>query len=158
MRLILMVCVSLLVGCSKPELQLELQLELQPEFVDVEGNGISLAELQSKPLIVNYWATWCAPCIKEIPELNELAEKHANEINVIGVNFDQPGPDEQLKQVRKMKIEFPVLAGEPSENLGVTIPRVLPTTYVFAAGGKLVATLVGPQTGNSLLAALEADG
>jgi len=149
MRLVLLVWLSLLVGCSQPE--------IAPDFRDVEGNAISLANLQSKPLIVNYWATWCAPCIKEIPELNELAEAHADEINLIGVNFDQPGPDEQLKQVRKMKIEFPVLAGEPSARLGVTIPEVLPTTYVFAAGGKLVATLVGPQTGDSLLAALKAD-
>lgn len=144
MRLVLIMCVGLLAGCS------------QADFYDVEGNGISLAELQSKPLIVNYWATWCAPCIKEIPELNELAEQHADDFNLLGVNFDQPGPDDQQKQVDKMKIEFPVFAGEPSAILGVAMPMVLPTTYVFATGGVLVATLVGPQTGESLLAALEA--
>jgi len=149
MRLILIIVVSLLAGCGQPE--------LESEFRDVEGNSISLAELHSKPLIVNYWATWCGPCIKEIPELNELAKKHAGEINLVGVNFDQPGPEEQLKQVKKMKIEFPVLAGEPSAKLGVTIPKVLPTTYVFSAGGKLIATLVGPQTGESLLAVLKTE-
>tara|TARA_R110002072_G_scaffold89232_4_gene199907 strand:+ start:29803 stop:30255 length:453 start_codon:yes stop_codon:yes gene_type:complete len=135
---------GLLSGCS------------QPDFYDVNGNGISLQDLHSKPLIVNYWATWCGPCIKEIPELNDLAKQHASDLNLVGVNFDQPDESEQKAQADKMKIEFPVLAGEPSVALGVTIPQVLPTTYVFATGGKLIATLVGPQTQESLLKALEA--
>jgi len=127
----------------------------QPEFRDVDGNGITLQYLHSKPLIVNYWATWCGPCIKEIPELNELSKQHAAELNLIGVNYDQPEADEQKRQVEKMKIEFPVLSSEPSVLLGVSIPEVLPTTYVFAPGGKLVATLVGPQTKETLLKAIE---
>ena len=127
----------------------------QPEFRDIDGKGISLQDLHSKPLIVNYWATWCGPCIKEIPELNELSKQHAAELNLLGVNYDQPEGDEQKRQAEKMKIEFPVFASEPSALLGVNIPDVLPTTYVFARGGKLVATLVGPQTKETLLKALE---
>jgi thiol-disulfide isomerase/thioredoxin len=130
----------------------------QPDFRDVDGRGITLKELHSKPLIVNYWATWCGPCIKEIPELNELSKQHAAELNLIGVNYDQPEEGEQKRQVEKMKIEFPVLSGEPSVLLGVRIPVVLPTTYVFAPGGKLIATLVGPQTKETLLKAIEPTG
>jgi thiol-disulfide isomerase/thioredoxin len=142
MRIGLILALTLLVGCS------------QPDFYDIDGNGISLAKLQEKALVVNYWATWCGPCIKEIPELNELAATHAAELTVVGVNFDQPAGEEQKKQAEKMKIEFPVIAGEPAGQLGVAVPEVLPTTYIFAPGGGLLATLVGPQTEASILEAI----
>lgn len=141
MRIGILVVLALLSSCS------------QPDFYDIHGNGISLGDLREKPLIVNYWATWCAPCIKEIPELNELAHSRAAELNLLGVNFDQPNPEEQLKQAKKMKIEFPVFAVDPAAQLGVSVPEVLPTTYIFAPGGELIATLVGPQTKATILEA-----
>lgn len=133
-----------LVSCSKPD------------FQDVKGNPLFLSELTEKYLVVNYWATWCGPCRYEIPELNKLGAEHGDKINLIGVNFDHPeDPAEQLAQVEKMKIEFPVLTSEPAPLLFVDVPEVLPTTYVFEPGGTLVAKLVGPQTEASLLALME---
>ena len=143
MRIGLILAVALLAGCS------------EPDFYDIDGNGMSLAGLQEKPLVVNYWATWCGPCIKEIPELNELAATHSAALTVVGVNFDQPGEEEQKKQAEKMKIEFPVIASDPAVQLGVAVPEVLPTTYIFAPGGELLATLVGPQTEATILEAIE---
>lgn len=123
----------------------------KPDFQDVEGNDVFLQDLNEKWLIVNYWATWCAPCRAEIPELNELSQEQKDKVNLIGVNFDQPSMSELPQQVKKMKIEFPVLRNDPSVKLGIDIPEVLPTTYVFAPGGKLVKVLVGPQTKEGLL-------
>ena len=141
MRILLLLVLTTLAGCS------------QPDFHDINGDGISLTELREKTLIVNYWATWCAPCIKEIPELNELAHSRAAELNLLGVNFDQPSPEEHLQQAKKMKIDFPVFAVDPAAQLGVKVPLVLPTTYIFAPGGELLATLVGPQTQTTILEA-----
>ena len=59
-----------------------------------------------------------------------------------------------IDQAKKMKIEFPVLAGNPAQLLGIDTPAVLPTTYILSPGGELHATLVGPQTEASILAAL----
>lgn len=126
-----------------------------PDFVDTDGHGHRLADYQDKWVIVNYWATWCGPCIKEIPELNLLAEEHADRLVVLGVNFDEPAGEEADKQVRKMKIEFPVFAAEPADMLGIEKPEVLPTTFVFAPGMQLTETLVGPQTQDSILAVTE---
>jgi len=106
-------------------------------------------------VVVDFWATWCAPCIKEIPELNRLAEEHADELVVLGVNFDLPEGEERLRQAKKMKIEFPVYADDPAQDLGIERPMVLPTTFVFAPGLELRQTLVGPQTEESLLAAID---
>jgi hypothetical protein len=71
------------------------------------------------------------------------------------VDFDQVKGEELKKEIAKMNITFPVFAIEPSKLLDVEIPRVLPTTYVFDREGKLKATLVGPQTEDSLLALVD---
>lgn len=142
MRIWFVSLVLLLSSCAKPDL------------FDIHGAGIELDALHEKVLIVNYWATWCAPCIKEIPELNDLAKSHQDQLTLVGVNFDQPEGEEAIDQSARMKIEFPVLAGNPAKLLGVETPAVLPTTYIFAPGGELIATLVGPQTESTILAVL----
>ncbi len=123
----------------------------QPDFRDTEGRGYRLDDLRGRWLLVNYWATWCAPCVKEIPELNELAREQEDELQIFGVNFDSPDEEEMLADIRKLKIGFPVFATDPAPLLGVTRPEVLPTTFVFDQEGKLKTTLVGPQTKEGLM-------
>ena len=102
---------------------------------------------------VNYWAVWCKPCIKEIPELNQL---HALPgYRVVGVNFDGAVGAELEEQVAQLNIQFPLLEHDPSEELGTTRPQVLPTTLLLSPEGALVTSLIGPQTKESLLAAVE---
>jgi thiol-disulfide isomerase/thioredoxin len=137
-----LVLILWLAGCAAP-----------PDFLDISGTGYRYQDFDDKWVIVNYWATWCGPCIKEIPELNQLAREHGDSLVVLGANFDEPEGEEQKQQAVKMKIEFPVYAEEPAAALGIAKPEVLPTTFVFAPGLKLKATLVGPQTVASLLAA-----
>ena len=124
----------------------------QPEFYSVQGGEHQFDDFKGRYLVVNYWATWCAPCIREIPELNAFADEFHDQVAVWGVNFDAPEGAEQLRQVQKMQINFPVFALNPSAQLGVVMPEVLPTTLVFDPQGALLATLVGPQTRESLLA------
>ena len=127
----------------------------QPDFTDTNGNGLYMEDLQSKWLVMNYWATWCGPCIAEIPELNELAKKESERLNLVGINYDQPIGEEASRQVSKMKIDFPVLSGDPTEAFQISVPLVLPTTFIFAPGGELIATLTGPQTEDSIKAVLQ---
>ena len=145
MRKLLVVAMALLLlaSCSPPD------------FLDTEGRGYRYADLKGKWLILNYWATWCGPCIKEIPELNKIANEHQDKVGVFGVNFDQPDAEDMHAQVEKMRIEFPVFVIDPSDDLGFTRPEVLPTTFIFSADGTLQATLIGPQTEASLINALQ---
>jgi thiol-disulfide isomerase/thioredoxin len=123
--------------------------------MDIEGQGHRYTDIKDKWFIVNYWATWCGPCIKEIPELNELAHEQADRLQVFGVNWDEPEAEARLTQAKKMKIQFPVYAGDPSAQLGIEKPNVLPSTYVFAPGLVLVDELIGPQTRESILAVMD---
>jgi thiol-disulfide isomerase/thioredoxin len=123
------------------------------DFHDTDGIGYRYEDFTGKWMVINYWATWCAPCIKEIPELIALDERHDNVV-VFGVNYDAPEGDEIAKQIDRMKISFPVYANDPSMELGADIPVVLPTTLLIDPEGVLSDVLVGPQTEATLLAAM----
>jgi thiol-disulfide isomerase/thioredoxin len=104
-------------------------------------------------VVINYWAEWCAPCIKEIPELNAL-DREYDDVTVLGVNFDGAAGEELRLQVETLGVTFPTLDADPGESMGLDRPQVLPTTLVIDPQGVLVDTLVGPQTLASLTAAL----
>ena len=109
----------------------------------------SLASARGHWAVVNHWAEWCKPCIKEIPELNALERKYP-QVAVLGVNFDAARGEELQSQIDSLGIEFPVILEEPSAALGTQLPQVLPTTLILNPDGQLVATLVGPQDLESL--------
>ncbi len=104
-------------------------------------------------LVINYWATWCAPCREEIPELNALDAMYAD-VSVYGVNYDGLQGGQLAAAIAELGIEFDSLSSDPATQLGVARPQVLPTTYLLDPEGTLQQTLTGPQTLDSLRAAL----
>ncbi len=125
-----------------------------PAVALMSGDRLELADLQGRWLLVNYWAEWCKPCIKEIPELNQLAHSRSADLLVLGVNFDGVGGEELRSQARTLAIDFPVAATDPQQLLGLPRPTALPTTYIIDPQGNYHSTLLGPQTEASLEAAL----
>jgi thiol-disulfide isomerase/thioredoxin len=110
---------------------------------------ISLAQLRGQWVVINYWAKWCKPCIKEIPELNALDQQHA-QVTVLGVNYDGATGAELDLQLSQLGVEFATLTTDPAATLGIPRPVVLPTTLILGPDGRLQATLIGPQTLESL--------
>jgi len=95
--------------------------------------------------VINYWATWCTPCIKEIPELNEFDAERAD-VRVLGVNFDGLDGEELAQEAAALGIRFALLPSDPSARLGFERPQVLPTTVIMSPGGQIEQILIGPQT------------
>jgi thiol-disulfide isomerase/thioredoxin len=116
----------------------------------------SLERLQGQWVVINYWAQWCAPCIKEIPELNRLDQDYAR-VTVVGVNYDGTVGHELELQRQKLGVTFASLESDPAAQLGIPRPVVLPTTLILDPTGRLVATLIGPQTLASLVQATQQD-
>jgi len=114
--------------------------------------SISLQDARGQWLVINYWAQWCKPCIKEIPELNRLAQEYP-QISVMGVNYDGASGEQLQQQIKKLGIAFANLDTDPAPELGLPRPMVLPTTLILTPQGEHSATLVGPQTTESLLRA-----
>ena len=128
----------------------------QPEIYDTTGKGYRFAEMQGNTVVINYWAVWCAPCIKEIPELAALGDNH-DDIMVFGVNYDFPDAETMAQQISELEITFPVFARDPHTDFGIEKPEVLPTTLIIDPGGVLQHVLVGPQTEASLLSAIRGE-
>ncbi|MCP3909313.1 MAG: TlpA family protein disulfide reductase, partial [Oceanicoccus sp.] len=121
-----------LTGCGKSDYQ------------DYLGNSGNFSDYKGKWIIINYWAAWCKPCIEEIPELNHLAEKHADSVVLLGIDYDGNQAEKLQQNIDKLGITFPVLTSEPTEILHYQRPKVLPTTFIFNPEGKLHRTLIGP--------------
>lgn len=123
-------------------------------WVDQHGKRIEQQSLTSRWLVINYWAEWCGPCREELPELNALSIERPD-VAVVGINFDGL-KGKQLREVSEMmNIRFPVLDGEFATALGAAKPSVLPTTYIIAPNGERSIALQGPQSAESLLAAID---
>lgn len=119
-------------------------------FADQNGRPLDLSTYRGRWLLVNYWAEWCKPCVEEIGELNQLAQQQSAQVAVLGVNFDGATGEELRAQMERLGIAFTVLDRDPAAVFATARPAVLPTTLVIDREGKLVQTLVGPQTAASL--------
>jgi thiol-disulfide isomerase/thioredoxin len=120
----------------------------------VENNQLiakSLSEYQGKWLLINFWAEWCAPCLKEIPEINQLYQQKSQlNLEVIGVSFD-PLPNSEIQSIaHKWNMKYPIMATDPMPILPFALPDSLPGNYIINPKGELVATLKGEQTFKSL--------
>ena len=104
--------------------------------------------------VINYWAVWCKPCREEIPELNHL--NGVTGIEVFGVNFDRKSGEALYADAQSLGLEFENI-GDPSHQLGIERPIVLPTTVVLSPSGDVEAVLVGPQTKETILAVIRPD-
>ena len=111
----------------------------------------AIADQRGQWVFINYWAEWCKPCIKEVPELNQLDRERAD-ITVLGVNYDGAEGEALAAQIDKLGITFATLPEDPAPGLQIPRPSVLPTTLVLDPEGRLRETLVGPQTGEELAA------
>ena len=112
--------------------------------VDLTGKEHRLSDYKGKWIIVNYWATWCPPCIDEIPELVEFHEKHAeNRAVVLGVNYENIDDAFLHDFIKEYLITYPVLKADLNKTPPFGRVQGLPTTFVISPAGKLVETRVG---------------
>lgn len=129
------ILLTFLVACSS-----------QPDAKDSQGNAIRLSDYKGKWIVINYWATWCKPCLQEMPALNDLYRKHTNQLIVLGVSYDKLTNKEINAVVNKLSIQYPMLSTFPIDKFGIKHLAVLPVTFIINPEGKLVKTLKGPQT------------
>jgi thiol-disulfide isomerase/thioredoxin len=108
----------------------------------LDGNSLALSDYQGHWVLVNFWATWCGPCVDEMPYLQELATTH-EDLTVLGVNMrEQPSDIEPF--VNDLGITFPILLNPDDAMLLAYSPQGLPLTYVIAPKGTVVYRQYGP--------------
>jgi peroxiredoxin len=123
---------------------------------DIHGKPRSLSEFRGKWVIVNYWATWCPPCLDEIPDLVDFHDRHKDrDAVVLGVSFEEVDPDVLREFVDTHFMSYPVLSMEPAPVTPLGPVLGLPTTYIISPQGEPVARQEGPITGKAIEAFLE---
>jgi len=114
------------------------------ELPDLSGELRNLEEWSGKPMVINFWATWCAPCLREIPLLKNFRNENSN-FNLIGIAVDRELPVKQYAQ--EIQIDYPVLIGQmqamnAAQEFGVNV-YALPFTVFTVANGATLGVFTG---------------
>lgn len=113
---------------------------------DTKGKVHTLSGYKGKWVLVNYWATWCPPCLEEIPDLIALHEDKKNNLVVIGVAMDYRDPKQVIDFAEGLFVDYPIVLGNPKVVSQIGPIQGLPTTYLYNPEGKMVAQQVGAIT------------
>lgn len=114
---------------------------------DVDGKVHRLSELRGKWVVVNYWATWCTPCLEELPELAEFHLAHQDrDAVVLGINFEDIYIERLRQFTRDYAIPYAVLRETPTRTTVLGKVPGLPTTFIVSPTGDVVVRQVGALT------------
>jgi thiol-disulfide isomerase/thioredoxin len=112
-----------------------------PDFSlsDLNGNPVAIGTWQGRPMIVNFWATWCAPCLREIPLLKAFQDEHEG-VQVIGIAVDSPEPVGSFAE--EMAFNYPILVGQndamvAATSFGIQVLALPITVFTDSAGAIL---------------------
>ena len=118
-----------------------------PDFVltSIDGKPVKLSDFKGKAVVLNFWATWCAPCKIEIPWFEDLQKQYGPQgLEIVGVNMDDnPTIDSIGKFAREQKINYTVLLGTEQVADLYGGAEALPTTFYIGRDGKIVARAFG---------------
>jgi len=117
----------------------------------LSGKQQQLSDYRGRWVVINYWATWCPPCRKELPELDLFNEKHHNQDAVVlGINFEDIADDELKDFIDNQFLSYPMFRQDPDKRTPFGHLNGLPTTYVIDPDGIAVARETGGITADML--------
>ena len=117
------------------------QVSSLPDFslTTLTGETVRSQDYDQKVLVVNFWATWCTPCVYEIPHLNDLYRDFRSKgVEVLGISMDSADPEHVLRFTRQHRIKYPVVVGAPSVGDDFGGVRAIPTTFIVDREGEIV--------------------
>jgi cytochrome c biogenesis protein CcmG/thiol:disulfide interchange protein DsbE len=134
------------------------QTELAPSFklTSTDNKTISLDDYKGKVVLLDFWATWCPPCRKGIPDLIELQKKYQGRLVVIGISVDQPDTKpEVVPFVQKMGINYPVVYSDGNVDMLYGGIEAIPTSFIIDKEGKVVKKTVGLESIDNYISVIE---
>ncbi len=109
-----------------------------------DGKTLKLSDLKGKVVILDFWATWCPPCRKGIPDLIDLKKRYGSKgLEVVGISVDQETKPDVVPFMKDYGINYPVVYGDNSVVMNYGGIRSIPTSFIIDREGKVVANYVG---------------
>lgn len=140
LRFLHMLSLALALGSTAMAASVDLSVET------LDGKTFNVAEHRGQWIVVNYWATWCGPCIKEMPELDELDRAREDTV-VLGLAFEDTTPEDLKRFLDKHPVGYAMAAVDVyAPPAAFPVPKGLPTTHVIAPDGSLRESFIGPVT------------
>ena len=145
LHLVIFFCLSVAsITFFAPLVKADQQASAQFSLNDLHGVKHNLSNYKGKWVLVNYWATWCPPCLEEVPDLISLYEnRRKKDVMVIGVVFDYENLKEVTDYVDDMLMTYPIVLSDNAVTTQFESVSVLPTTFIFNPQGKLIKTKHG---------------
>ena len=120
---------------------------MAPDFVltDTKGNQIKLSDYRGKVVILDFWATWCPPCRRGIPDLIDLQKTYKNKLAVIGISLDTDSKKDVVPFIKEYGINYKVAYGDNNVVQKYGNIQSIPTTFIIDQNGKIVNSYIGLQ-------------
>jgi thiol-disulfide isomerase/thioredoxin len=116
---------------------------LSLRFKSLEGRDITISQLKGKPVLIEFWASWCFACKLSFKTTNKIFNKYKKKVHVIGINTDLGDPEELKEAIAENQIKFPVWLNHPDENNYFNGISSLPTFIILDNKGKIVKKITG---------------
>jgi len=117
-----------------------------PEFNlrSADNQPVTMSKLAGKLVVVNFWATWCRPCVVEMPGFSEIYEKYKGKgLEIVGVSLDNDGWGKVRPFLAKNKVAYPIVIGDQDLYLAFGGRNAIPTTVFVDKKGNIIETVVG---------------
>ncbi|HET6553827.1 MAG TPA: TlpA disulfide reductase family protein [Dyella sp.] len=125
------------------------------KITTLDGKPYDLSAQRGKWVIVNYWATWCVPCIKEMPDISRFVSAHKDKVGAIGLAYEDSDKADIQAFLAKHPVSYPIAQVTLDKPLtDFDEPRGLPTTWLIGPDGKVAKRFVGPVTEATLSQAI----
>lgn len=114
------------------------------ELADIDGELVSIDDFKGRVILLNFWATWCGPCKREIPDFIDLQNEYGDDgLTIVGIALDEHSLVTAF--VKEWEINYPVLIGTEEVSMRYGNIRSIPTTFIIDRSGAVVKSYVGLQ-------------
>ena len=115
-------------------------------FPDINGNMVSLSDFKGKVVLLNIWATWCLPCVEEMPSMEKLYKKLENEgLEILAVSIDEAGAEVVRPFMKNHRLSFTALTDTEGKTKSLYQITGVPESFIIDRDGIIVEKIIGPR-------------